>query len=73
MSSSQPTANSSDKPYWVQSNTHPDFVAEFSFEGKPGLGIRGFWGAGDGVSGPRGDSVKDRAEVWFEKVDAGQY
>ncbi|KAF8183036.1 beta-lactamase/transpeptidase-like protein [Mycena galopus ATCC 62051] len=64
-----PTGNSSDKPYWVQSDTHPNFVAEFSFDGKAGIGIRGFWGAGNGVESPHGDSVKDRAEVWFEKIE----
>ncbi|KAJ7914440.1 beta-lactamase/transpeptidase-like protein [Mycena leptocephala] len=65
-----PTGNSSDIPYWVQSETHPSFVGEFSFEeGNIGVGIRGFWGAGDGVKSPQGDSVKDRAEVWFAKID----
>lgn len=45
-------------------------MGEFSFEeGNIGVGIQGFWGAGDGVKSPQGDSVKDRAEVWFAKID----
>ncbi|KAJ7301557.1 hypothetical protein DFH08DRAFT_724166, partial [Mycena albidolilacea] len=66
-----PTENSSDKPYWVQSETYPDFVAEFSLEDRKsriGVGLQGFWGAGEGIKSPRGESVKDRAEVWFEKI-----
>ncbi|KAF7366888.1 Beta-lactamase class penicillin binding protein [Mycena sanguinolenta] len=65
-----PTGNSSDKPYWVQSDTNPDLTAEFSFDGKAGVGVRGFWGAGAGVQSPRGDSAQERAEVWFEKIAA---
>ncbi|KAJ7814921.1 beta-lactamase/transpeptidase-like protein [Mycena olivaceomarginata] len=64
-----PTGNSSDKPYWVQKNSHPNFVAEFSFEGTVGVGLRGLWGPGEGVESPRGESVEDRAEVWFAKID----
>ncbi|KAJ6588140.1 beta-lactamase/transpeptidase-like protein [Mycena capillaripes] len=64
-----PTGNSSDVPYWVQSLTEPGFLAEFSVEGKLGVGIRGFWGPGDGVKSPQGDSAKARAEVWFEKIE----
>ncbi|KAJ7639711.1 beta-lactamase/transpeptidase-like protein [Mycena polygramma] len=64
-----PTGNSSEKPYWVQSETHPGFVAEFSSSFfHAGIGIRGFWGAGEGVESPQGHSVRDRAEVWFEKI-----
>ncbi|KAJ7820018.1 hypothetical protein B0H14DRAFT_3736395 [Mycena olivaceomarginata] len=55
------TGNSSDKPYWVQIETDPSFVAEFSFEDK--VGLQGLWGAGRGIGGPQGDSVRDRAEV----------
>ncbi|KAJ6464101.1 beta-lactamase/transpeptidase-like protein [Mycena sanguinolenta] len=65
-----PTGNSSDKPYWVQSDTHPDLIAEFNFDGKAEVGIRGFWGAGDDVKSPRGDSVQERAEAWFENIPA---
>ncbi|KAJ7243609.1 beta-lactamase/transpeptidase-like protein [Mycena haematopus] len=65
-----PTGNASDKPYWVQSDSHPNFMAEFSFDGKAGVGIRGFWGAGSGVESPSGESIQERAEVWFEKIAA---
>ncbi|KAJ7824721.1 hypothetical protein B0H14DRAFT_2453865 [Mycena olivaceomarginata] len=58
------TGNSSDKPYWVQIETDPSFdLAEFSFEDKVGVGLQGLGGAGRGIGGPQGDSVRDRAEV----------
>ncbi|KAK7042563.1 beta-lactamase class penicillin binding protein [Favolaschia claudopus] len=67
-----PTANASDKPYWVQTQSDPSLVAEFALDDseKASVGLRGFWGAGEGVESPEGDSVKDRAEVWFEKIEA---
>ncbi|KAJ7025417.1 beta-lactamase/transpeptidase-like protein [Mycena alexandri] len=65
--SSMPTGNASDSKLWVQVETHPSFVGEFAIEGKLGVGFRGFWGAGAGVESPKGESVKERAEVWFEK------
>jgi len=65
-----PTRNSSDKPYWVTIESDPSPQAEFSFDGIPGVGFRGgIWGAGAGVPSPQGETVKDRAEAWFEKVD----
>ncbi|KAJ3818843.1 beta-lactamase/transpeptidase-like protein [Lentinula raphanica] len=36
-------------------------VAGFGFTG-------GLWGAGEGVEGPQGESVRERAEVWFERM-----
>jgi len=65
-----PTGDSKDKPYWVRTLTDPNLVAEFSYDdGILGIGIRGLWGAGEGVDSPEGDTVKERAEVWFEKVE----
>ncbi|KAJ7144406.1 beta-lactamase/transpeptidase-like protein [Mycena epipterygia] len=62
-----PTGNSSDKPYWVSTDMAlPSFEAEFSSDG---VGLRGLWGAGDGVQSPTGDTIKARSEVWFRKVD----
>ncbi|KAJ7766340.1 beta-lactamase/transpeptidase-like protein [Mycena maculata] len=67
--SSMPTGNSSDRPYWVSVESSPSLVAEFGYDGILGVGMRGgMWGAGDGVDSPAGKSVKERAEVWFEKV-----
>ncbi|KAJ7118454.1 hypothetical protein C8R43DRAFT_97218 [Mycena crocata] len=65
--SSLATGNSSDAPFWVKVATNPSFVAEFSYDGNLGIGFRGFWGAGEGVQSPRGNTVKERAELWFEK------
>ncbi|KAJ7144411.1 beta-lactamase/transpeptidase-like protein [Mycena epipterygia] len=62
-----PTENSSDKPYWVSTDMAlPSFEAEFSSDG---VGLRGLWGAGNGVQSPTGDTIKARSEVWFWKVD----
>lgn len=34
-----------------------------------GFGFTGeFWGAGQGVGGPVGDTAQERAEVWFDRV-----
>ncbi|KAJ6588019.1 beta-lactamase/transpeptidase-like protein [Mycena capillaripes] len=64
-----PTGNSSDVPYWVQVLPRPGFMAEFSCEGNVGVGLRGFWGAGENIASPHGESAEARAEAWFEKVD----
>ncbi|KAK7050032.1 hypothetical protein VNI00_005464 [Paramarasmius palmivorus] len=72
MLESRPTDDESD-PYWTATPSTGDEVhtAEFVVddEGKVGFGITGgVWGAGPGVEGPVGESVKERAEVWFEKI-----
>ncbi|KAJ7909480.1 beta-lactamase/transpeptidase-like protein [Mycena leptocephala] len=64
-----PTRNSTDKPFWVQTQTDPTLVAEFSYNRTLGIALGGLWGAGAGVHSPEGDTVKERAEVWFEKID----
>lgn len=33
-----------------------------------GFSLRGVWGAGDGISSPLGNDVRERAEVWFDRV-----
>ena len=33
-----------------------------------GFGFRGIWGAGYGVESPTGETVRERAEVWFDRV-----
>ncbi|KAJ7450791.1 beta-lactamase/transpeptidase-like protein [Mycena latifolia] len=65
-----PTRNATDKPYWVTTESDPSLVAEFAYDaGVLGVSLRGLWGAGSGVQSPSGETVKERAEVWFEKVD----
>ena len=32
-----------------------------------GFGLRGIWGAGLGVQSPTGETVRERAEVWFDR------
>ncbi|KAF5365311.1 hypothetical protein D9758_005454 [Tetrapyrgos nigripes] len=63
---SRPTLNESD-PYWTYNFHDLEIVtAEFTFDGEVGFGITGgFWGAGVNVAGPVGNSVKEKAEVWF--------
>ncbi|KAJ7118448.1 beta-lactamase/transpeptidase-like protein [Mycena crocata] len=65
--SSIPTGNYLDKPFWVRTIADPSFVAEFSQDENLGFSFRSVWGAGAGVESPQGDTVKERAEVWFEK------
>jgi hypothetical protein len=46
-------------------------VVEFSVQkGKvAGFGISGgFWGAGDSVGEPKGNTVEARSEVWFDAL-----
>jgi hypothetical protein len=49
----------------------PETTIEFA-TGKDGniegFGLRGIWGAGDGVNSPTGKTVRERAEVWFDRV-----
>lgn len=33
-----------------------------------GLALSGVWGAGSGISGPQGETPRERAEVWFDKI-----
>ncbi|KAK7054310.1 hypothetical protein VNI00_003503 [Paramarasmius palmivorus] len=54
--------------------TAPGFVVEFATaDDGSGIGMAmngGFWGAGTGVPEPSGDTVEQRAEVWFRQVQA---
>ena len=34
-----------------------------------GFGFKGIWGAGYGVKSPTGKTVKERAEVWFDRIN----
>lgn len=44
-------------------------LAELAVEGRHiGFGFTGTWGAGAGVPSPQGKTVRERAEVWFDKV-----
>ncbi|KAJ3731302.1 hypothetical protein DFJ43DRAFT_1079564 [Lentinula guzmanii] len=63
--------------YWVYDamDGAPSTV-EFAFGqlddiqgGVTGFGVTGgFWGAAEGVEGPEGETVQQRAEVWFDRV-----
>ncbi|KAJ6529161.1 beta-lactamase/transpeptidase-like protein [Mycena vulgaris] len=52
---------------WV--NKIPGFAAEFETngEGDVGFAMVGIWGLGDDVPPPEGNTVQERAEVWFTK------
>ena len=61
--------------YWAQdASGRVPFTVEFAFDEDgtvSGFGVTGgFWGAGAGVEGPTGDTVQERAEVWFERLPA---
>ncbi|KAF8879112.1 beta-lactamase/transpeptidase-like protein [Infundibulicybe gibba] len=66
---SVPTGNASE-PFWmyVVNNQGVGEFARDSPGGRVGLGLTGVWGAGFGVPGPSGDTVHERAEVWFDGV-----
>lgn len=58
--------------YWSYGDD-PDavvFLAEFVVNGTEiGFGVTGgAWGAGDGVGDPQGNTVRERAEIWFDKI-----
>ncbi|KAJ7101414.1 beta-lactamase/transpeptidase-like protein [Mycena belliarum] len=62
-----PTGNAS-RPVWPYdagfSSTHIEF-------GVGGFGLTGgLWGAGDGIPDPQGESIAERAEVWFNATSA---
>lgn len=46
----------------------PGPEAEFETDGEDiGFSITGIWGEGPGVAPPEGDTVWERAEIWFTK------
>ncbi|KAF5391209.1 hypothetical protein D9757_003078 [Collybiopsis confluens] len=58
--------------YWAKIATENSLItAEFAFNDEGdvvGFGVAGgLWGAGPGVEGPTGDTVQDRAEIWFDR------
>ncbi|ESK85499.1 beta-lactamase [Moniliophthora roreri MCA 2997] len=64
---SSPT-NDPEQPFWAKGLS--PFKAEFA-ETDDGIGMAlngNFWGATPGVPDPTGDSVEERAEVWFRQV-----
>ncbi|KAK7054311.1 hypothetical protein VNI00_003504 [Paramarasmius palmivorus] len=68
---SYPTDNP-EQPFWARVLTVSGLVAEFA-NADDGIGIGlatngGFWGAGSNVPDPTGDSVEQRAEVWFRQI-----
>ncbi|KAF9463775.1 beta-lactamase/transpeptidase-like protein [Collybia nuda] len=67
---SYPT-NDPSQPYWATSSpgSAEGSFAELVVEGgRIGFGVTGVWGAGDGVPGPQGKTVRERSEAWFDKV-----
>ncbi|KAF9463774.1 beta-lactamase/transpeptidase-like protein [Collybia nuda] len=58
------------EPYWVFKYPTPSNIyAEFAVDDPDfGFGLTGIWGPGRGVLSPRGDTVRERAEVWFDKI-----
>ncbi|KAL0946345.1 hypothetical protein HGRIS_012582 [Hohenbuehelia grisea] len=68
--SSNPTFDEA-HPFWVANpawGTLP--TGEFAYDsGTFGLGLIGnIWGAGTDVKSPAGDTPRERAEVWFDKI-----
>lgn len=60
-----------DDGFWVNRQARDEVItAEFVIgEDETGFGLTGgIWGAGPGVDPPNGDTVRERAEVWFKKL-----
>lgn len=60
-----------DDGFWVHQEGRDELIAaEFVIgEDESGFGVTGgVWGAGPGVDPPNGDTVRERAEVWFKKL-----
>ncbi len=60
-----------DVGFWVNQEARDELItAEFVIgEDETGFGVTGgIWGAGPGVDPPNGDTVRERAEVWFKKL-----
>ncbi|TFK69263.1 hypothetical protein BDN72DRAFT_768207, partial [Pluteus cervinus] len=68
---SMPT-NDASHPFWVYGMDRPEFetvFAEFAFAPDQGFGLKGnVWGAGSYAEPPSGNTLRDTAEVYFEKV-----
>ncbi|RDB27566.1 hypothetical protein Hypma_003858 [Hypsizygus marmoreus] len=64
---STPTGNAT-APYWTfDPDEFTPRLAEFS---DGGIGLRGFWGEGNEVPTPEGNTPRERAEVWLERARA---
>ncbi|KAF8193253.1 beta-lactamase/transpeptidase-like protein [Mycena galopus ATCC 62051] len=60
-----PSDGSGESWVWKQEGAH----AEFEVKGEVvGFAPIGLWGAGSDMSPPEGNTVEERAEVWFEKA-----
>lgn len=66
-----------EQQFWVQdASAHLNILIEFATNldhdaghGVVGFGITGgFWGAGQGVDGPVGKTIQERAEVWYDRI-----
>ncbi|KAG6827402.1 hypothetical protein H0H92_011930 [Tricholoma furcatifolium] len=69
--SSVPTGNP-EEPFWTLYGLAGEPVepalAEFDFDGDSrGVGLIGVWGAGTDVPSPEGETIRERAEVWFAR------
>ncbi|TFK69244.1 beta-lactamase/transpeptidase-like protein [Pluteus cervinus] len=64
--------NDASYPFWVYGMDRPEFetvFAEFAFAPDQGFGLKGnVWGAGSYAGPPSGNTLRDTAEVYFEKV-----
>jgi hypothetical protein len=61
----QPTSNAS-TPFWASDFGITDAFAVVDDQ-LSGMGFFGVWGAGNGVPGRQGSTIRERAEVWFDK------
>jgi hypothetical protein len=65
----KPTGNPSE-PFWACPVNFGEDARAFVNDELTGIGFTGVWNAGTGVRETEGETVQDRAEVWFDRCDA---
>lgn len=72
-----PTSRDKSEEPFIHPSVTDELLSTLTFDvGDPGLGesgvvgfgLRGVWGSSTGVDTPDGDSVRERAEVWFQRT-----
>jgi hypothetical protein len=63
----QPTGDDKEA-FWALDVPLGEGAQAFVDDQLTGVGFTGIWGSGAGIDGPKGKTVRERAEVWFNRV-----